>query len=48
MVMEAALGRQLARDEHVHHKNGNKLDNRLENLQVLSASEHSRLHHPKK
>jgi len=41
-VMEQALGRHLERAEHVHHANGEKDDNRLENLVVLSHSDHSR------
>lgn len=41
LVAERALGRLLEPDEHVHHINGDKTDNRLENLQVLGASEHS-------
>jgi hypothetical protein len=30
------LGRALAGDESVHHRNGNRLDNRLENLEPWS------------
>jgi len=43
-LMEQHLGRKLERHEHVHHKNGNRRDNRLENLEVMSSSEHSREH----
>lgn len=35
-LMEQHLGRNLTRDEQVHHINGHRLDNRIENLAVLS------------
>lgn len=38
--------RALRSDEHVHHKDGNHANNALENLEVLSAAEHTRKHLP--
>lgn len=43
-LMEQHLGRKLNRDEVVHHINGNKRDNSIENLQVMPLSDHSRMH----
>lgn len=44
LVMEAHIGRKLKRSEHVHHKNEDPSDNRLDNLVLIGNTDHSRLH----
>lgn len=44
VTAEAIIGRRLRAGEQVHHKDGNKQNNNPENLQVMTISEHMRLH----
>ena len=44
LVAEKKIGRFLSDNEHVHHKNENTMDDKPDNLQVMSQSAHSSHH----
>ena len=44
LVMQEMIGRTLVKGETVHHKNGDKHDNRLKNLELISRSNHGSMH----
>ena len=44
IIAEQIVGRRLAKDEIVHHKNGRRWDNRPENLEVMNKVEHAKMH----
>lgn len=44
-VMEMHLERKLRDDEVIHHRDGDKQNNKLENLEVMTQSEHMSHHY---
>ena len=45
LIMEKFLGRYLEDGECVHHIDGDKLNNSIENLELMSIESHVKLHH---
>lgn len=45
IIMESYIGRALKKGEVVHHLDGNKRNNDISNLMIMTKSEHAKLHY---
>lgn len=48
LIVASAFGLDAVKGKVVHHKNGDKLDNRIENLQIMTMAEHNKIHNYEK
>jgi hypothetical protein len=48
VLMAEKIGRAISKEEVVHHKNGVRDDNRIENLEIMLKDEHDKYHRDKK
>lgn len=48
LLLEEKIGRELYKNEQVHHIDGNPLNNNIDNLEVSLLGEHQRYHSPSK
>ena len=48
LVMEKKIGRLLSKQEIVHHKDENTLNNSIDNLEIVTRAEHNKIHKTKK
>lgn len=44
LIMEEKIGRFMKHNEHIHHLNENRNDNRIENLELLDMGKHMSIH----